>query len=67
MLELKYPYALTYVAGGPTMTKTSKYIGNPVYFKRNYFFNLLFKMSYGDHRLIERSKIFKVVPIRGEA
>lgn len=66
MLEVKYLYKLTYVAGRPTSFKASKHIGNPVYFECEYYRNLLFEMSYGDHCLIERSKIFKVVPVRGE-
>ena len=66
MLELKYLYKLTYVAGGPTTFKASKYIGNPIYFKCEYYCNLLFEMQYGDCCLIERVKTFKVVPMRGE-
>ena len=65
MLEVKYLYEFTCVAGGPTSVKASKYIGNPVYYKCEYFHKLLFEMLYGDHRLIGRNKTFKVVPVRG--
>jgi hypothetical protein len=65
MLEVKYLYELTYGAGGSTTFKASKYIGNPVYFKCEYYSNILFEMLYDNHCLIGRSKIFKVVPMRG--
>lgn len=66
MLELKYLYKLTYVAGGPATFKASKYIGNPVYFECEYYRNLVFELLYGYQHTIERSKPFKVVPVRGE-
>ena len=66
MLDVKYLYKLTYVAGGPTNFKAPKYIGNPIYFECEYYRNLLFEMSYGKHFFTARSKIFKVVPMRGE-
>ena len=64
MLDTKYLYKLTYVNGWQTNFKASKYIGNPIHFKRDYYRNLVFELLYGDHCLIERSKIFKVVPVR---
>ena len=67
MLEVKYLYELTYGAGGSTTFKASKYIGNPMYFRCDYYRNLLFELLYGDQHRIQRSKIFKVVPMRGEA
>ena len=67
MLDTKYLYELTYVAGGPTIFKASKYIGNPVHYKCEYYRKLLFEMLYGDHCLMERVKTFKVVLERDEA
>ena len=66
MLEAKYVYKFTSVAKGPTRTKTSKYIGNPVSFEYEYHRDQLFELLYGDPFMVERIKIFKVVPVRGE-
>lgn len=63
MLEAKYLYECTYVAGEPTSVKPHKYMRKPIYFKRNYYRNLLFELLYGDQHTIERSKPFKVVPV----
>ena len=61
MLEIKYLYDVTYLVKGPTRIKASKYIGNPVYFKCDYYRNFLFELLYDNNHMIERSKIFKVV------
>ena len=66
MLDVKYLYKLTYANGEPTSFKASKYIGNPIYFECKYYSNLLFEMLYGDNLFQESSKIFKVVPLKGE-
>ncbi len=66
MLEVKYLYDCTFVGGGPTSVKAYKYISNPVYFGRDYYRNLVFEFLYGVPNRVERSKIFKVVPVRGE-
>lgn len=67
MLELKYLYECTYVAGVPTNVKAyNKYTRNPIYFKRDYYRNVAFELLYGYQHTVERSKIFEVVPVRGE-
>ena len=66
MLDVKYLYEFTCVVGGPTSVKAYKYIGKPMYFRCDYYRNLLFELLYGDQHRIQRSKIFKVVPVRGE-
>ena len=65
MLEVKYLYELTCVAGVASGVKASKYIGKPMYFRCGYYCNILFELLYGDQHRIQRSKIFKVVPVRG--
>ena len=66
MLEAKYVYKFTSVARGPTRTKTSKYIGNPVSFEYEYHRDQLFELLYGDPFMVERIKIFKVTLDRSE-
>ena len=66
MLEVKYLYKLTYVNGVPNSITTAEYLMEPICSKRNFLCVTLFEMAYGDRCLIERSKIFKVVPMRGE-
>lgn len=66
MLEAKYLYEFTCLVGGPTSVKAHKYIGNPMYFRCDYYRNILFELLYGDQHRIQRSTIFKVVPMMGE-
>ena len=66
MLNTKYIYKFTYVARVPNSITTSEYLMEPICFETDFFCDTLFEMSYGAHLFTERSKIFKVAPIRGE-
>ena len=66
MLDAKYLYKITYVAEEPTGFKAPQYIGSYKHLKGECTLNLLFELSYGDYRIVARSQIFKVVPMRGE-
>ena len=65
MLDVKYLYKLTYVARVPNNITTSEYLMEPICFEPDFLCVTLFEMAYGDRCLTERSKIFKVVPVRG--
>ena len=67
MLDVKYTYKFTYVARVPNSITTSEYLMKPICFESDFFCDTLFGLLYGDHHIIERSKIFKVAPLRGEA
>lgn len=66
MLEVKHLYKFTSVAEDPTLFETYGYIGNLSTFEYKYHRDQLLELLYGDNVTIERIKIFKIVPIRGE-
>ena len=66
MLEVKYLYKLTAIVKGPARIKAFKYIGNPLSFEYEYHRDQLFELLYCDPVMVERIKILKVVPVRGE-
>lgn len=67
MLDVKYLCQLTAEKRRPTILKAYRYVGNCKHLKGECPLNLLFELSYGDYRIIERVNVFKVVPVRGEA
>ena len=66
MLEIKYLYDVTYLAKGPIRIKASKYIGNPVYFERDYNIDRLFCLLYSRPYIAASMRTFKVVPVGNE-
>ena len=65
MLDVKYLYKLTYVNRVPNSI-IPEYLMEPICIKRDFLCVTLFEMAYGDRCLTERSRIFKVAPVRGE-
>ena len=60
MLDVKYLCQLTAERRQPTILKAPRYIGSYKHLKGELTLNLLFELSYGDYRIVERVKIFKV-------
>ena len=65
MLNAKHIYKITFESRRMTIFKVSKYIGKPTFYKHEDC-SILFELLYGDPYMIEKIKIFKVVPMRGE-
>ncbi len=66
MLDTKYLCQLTAERRLPTILKAPRYIESYKHLECECTLNLLFELSYGDYRTVERIKIFKVVPIGDE-
>ncbi len=66
MLDTKYLYECTFVPRVQTSITTSEYLGEPICLESDFFCDILFEFLYGVSHTVERIKIFKVAPIRGE-